>query len=83
MGHCTGEAVIGDWMNTVDPSRFSREVKGPIASYRVGIVTLFIYGARNARARLIRTRLIRSFTSFEVSVKSLKDSYHFMFKIYG
>ena len=35
------------------------------------------------RARLIRTRLIRSSTSFEVSLKSLPDSYHFMFKMHG
>ena len=32
------------------------------------------------RARLIRTRLIRSSTLFEVSLKSLPDSYHLMFK---
>ena len=30
-------------------------------------------------ARLIRTRLIRSSTLFQVSVKSLPNSYHFMF----
>ena len=34
------------------------------------------------RARLIRTRLIRSSTKFEVSLKSLPDSYHFMFKMH-
>ena len=35
------------------------------------------------RTQLIRTRLIRSSTSFEVSLKSLPDSYHFMFKMHG
>ena len=35
------------------------------------------------RERLIRTRLIRSSTLFEVSVKSLPDSYHFMCKMHG
>ena len=34
-------------------------------------------------ARLTRTRLIRSSTLFEVSVKTLPDSYHFMFKMHG
>ena len=33
--------------------------------------------------RLIQTRLIQSSTEFEVSLKSLPDSYHFMFKIHG
>ena len=34
-------------------------------------------------AWLIRTRLIRSSTQFKVSLKSLLDSYHFMFKMHG
>ena len=35
------------------------------------------------RARLIRTRLIRSSTLFEVSLIFCQDSYHFMFKMHG
>ena len=35
------------------------------------------------QAHLIQTRLIRSSTLFEVSVKTLPDSYHFMFKMHG
>ena len=35
------------------------------------------------RERLIRTQLFRSSTLFEVSVKSLPDSYHFMVKMHG
>ena len=37
----------------------------------------------SGRARLIRTRLIRSSTLFEVSLKSLPHSYYFMFKMHG
>ena len=35
------------------------------------------------RARLIRTRLIRSSTQFEVSLNIWQESYHFMFKMHG
>ena len=35
------------------------------------------------RERLIRTRLIRSSTQFEVSFKFWQESYHFMFKNNG
>ena len=35
------------------------------------------------RERLIRTRLIRSSTKFEVVVNIWQDSYHFMFKNNG
>ena len=39
--------------------------------------------ASTGRERLIRIRLIQSSTLFEVSVKSLPDSYHFMFKMHS
>ena len=45
-----------------------------------GIVPTF---EGTGRERLIRTRLIRSSTQFEVFVKSLPDSYHFMFRNNG
>ena len=38
---------------------------------------------RTGRARLIQTRLIQSSTLFEVSVRSLPDSYYFTFKMHG
>ena len=41
-----------------------------------------LYGS-TGRERLIRTRLIRSSTKFEVSLKSLPESYHFMLKNNG
>ena len=43
---------------------------------------LFLFEV-TGRARLVRTWLTRSSTEFEVSVKSLPDSYHFMFKMHG
>ena len=54
---------------------FNTMSKGSKEALKVLIVT--------GRECLIRTWLIRSSTYFEVSLKSLPDSYHFMFKING
>ena len=46
-------------------------------------IGLIQFRTDTGRERLVRTWLIRSSTLFEVSLKSLPDSYHFMFKMHG